>query len=114
MCIYNVLILIATDYSSPAGFDRTRNAVIGNKDIDLTYLEEAYTTEHWLVRIYRYFEFTIINIIWITKNVAYFQGEKTRWIQSAAHSIQSKKNQNEELEIPLKKGETRFFVCLFV
>ena len=41
------------DYQSPAGFDRTRNAVIGNKDISLTYLEEAYTTEHWLVRIYR-------------------------------------------------------------
>jgi dolichyl-diphosphooligosaccharide---protein glycosyltransferase len=37
----------------PAGYDRTRNAVIGNKDFDLTYLEEAYTTEHWLVRIYR-------------------------------------------------------------
>nr|CAH7763910.1 unnamed protein product [Callosobruchus chinensis] len=41
------------DYRSPAGFDRTRNAVIGNKDFHLTYLEEAYTTEHWLVRIYR-------------------------------------------------------------
>jgi len=41
------------DYHTPAGFDRTRNAVIGNKDFDLTYLEEAYTTEHWLVRIYR-------------------------------------------------------------
>ncbi|CAH1998077.1 unnamed protein product [Acanthoscelides obtectus] len=41
------------DYRSPAGFDRTRNAVIGNKDFQLTYLEEAYTTEHWLVRIYR-------------------------------------------------------------
>lgn len=41
------------DYRSPAGFDRTRNAVIGNKDFTLTYLEEAYTTEHWLVRIYR-------------------------------------------------------------
>lgn len=41
------------DYSSPAGFDRTRNAVIGNKDISLTYLEEAYTTQHWLVRVYR-------------------------------------------------------------
>ena len=25
----------------------------GHKDFDLTYLEEAYTTEHWLVRIYR-------------------------------------------------------------
>merc|ERR1712123_387363 len=41
------------DYRSPAGFDRTRNAVIGHKDFDLTYLEEAYTSEHWLVRIYR-------------------------------------------------------------
>ena len=41
------------DYHTPAGFDRTRNVVIGHKDFDLTYLEEAYTTEHWLVRIYR-------------------------------------------------------------
>lgn len=40
-------------YRGPAGFDRTRNAVIGNKNFDLTYLEEAYTSEHWLVRIYR-------------------------------------------------------------
>lgn len=42
------------DYHTPAGFDRTRNAVIGHKDFELTYLEEAYTTEHWLVRIYRF------------------------------------------------------------
>jgi dolichyl-diphosphooligosaccharide--protein glycosyltransferase len=41
------------DYRSPAGFDRTRNVVIGHKDFDLTYLEEAYTTERWLVRIFR-------------------------------------------------------------
>ena len=41
------------DYRSPAGYDRTRNAVIGHKDFDLTYLDEAYTSEHWLVRIYR-------------------------------------------------------------
>lgn len=41
------------DYRTPAGLDRTRNAVIGNKNFDLTYLEEAYTTEHWLVRMYR-------------------------------------------------------------
>nr|CAD7260079.1 unnamed protein product [Timema shepardi] len=41
------------DYRSPAGFDRTRNAIIGNKNFELTYLEEAYTTEHWLVRIYK-------------------------------------------------------------
>lgn len=41
------------DYRSPAGYDRTRNTVIGNKDFSLNYLEEAYTTEHWLVRVYR-------------------------------------------------------------
>lgn len=41
------------DYRSPAGFDRTRNVIIGNKNFDLTYLDEAYTTRQWLVRIYR-------------------------------------------------------------
>uniref|UniRef100_A0A1B6ET97 dolichyl-diphosphooligosaccharide--protein glycotransferase n=1 Tax=Cuerna arida TaxID=1464854 RepID=A0A1B6ET97_9HEMI len=41
------------DYRSPSGYDRTRNVIIGNKNFDLTYLDEAYTTEHWLVRIYR-------------------------------------------------------------
>ena len=41
------------DYRSPAGYDRTRNTVIGHKDFELTYLEEAFTSEHWLVRVYR-------------------------------------------------------------
>lgn len=41
------------DYRSPAGYDRTRSSEIGNKNIKLEHLEEAYTTEHWLVRIYK-------------------------------------------------------------
>lgn len=41
------------DYRAPSGYDRTRNVEIGNKDIKLTHLEEVFTTEHWLVRIYR-------------------------------------------------------------
>lgn len=41
------------DYRAPSGYDRTRNTEIGNKDIKLEHLEEAYTTEHWLVRIYK-------------------------------------------------------------
>lgn len=44
---------VKMDYRTPYGYDRTRNAEIGNKNFQLTYLEEAYTTEHWLVRIYR-------------------------------------------------------------
>ena len=51
------------DYRSPAGFDRTRNAVIGHKNFDLTYLEEAYTTERWLVRIYRFVIFDMVDLI---------------------------------------------------
>ena len=37
----------------PAGYDRVRNAEIGNKDFELSVLEEAYTSEHWIVRIYK-------------------------------------------------------------
>ncbi|CAJ0580730.1 unnamed protein product, partial [Mesorhabditis spiculigera] len=40
-------------YQQAGGFDRTRNYVIGKKDITLEHIEEAYTTENWLVRIYR-------------------------------------------------------------
>ena len=42
-----------TSMGSPSGFDRTRNVEIGNKNIKLQHLEEAYTTANWLVRIYR-------------------------------------------------------------
>lgn len=41
------------DFRSPAGYDRTRGVEIGNKNFKLTHLEEAYTSEHWLVRIYK-------------------------------------------------------------
>lgn len=44
---------LQTDYRSPPGFDRTRHVEIGNKNFDLQHVEEAYTTEHWIVRIYR-------------------------------------------------------------
>ena len=36
-----------------AGFDSVRQAVIGLKNFKLTYFEEAYTSERWLVRIYK-------------------------------------------------------------
>ena len=35
------------------GFDRVRHQELGVKDIKLEYVEEAYTTKHWMVRIYR-------------------------------------------------------------
>lgn len=35
------------------GWDRARNQEIGVKDISFRYFEEAFTTENWLVRIYR-------------------------------------------------------------
>uniref|UniRef100_H2ZLL0 Dolichyl-diphosphooligosaccharide--protein glycosyltransferase subunit STT3B n=1 Tax=Ciona savignyi TaxID=51511 RepID=H2ZLL0_CIOSA len=41
------------DFRSPPGYDRTRNVEIGNKNIKFEHLEEAYTSEHWLVRIYK-------------------------------------------------------------
>ncbi|KAH8874286.1 Dolichyl-diphosphooligosaccharide--protein glycosyltransferase subunit STT3B [Schistosoma japonicum] len=41
------------DMRTPPGFDRTRGSEIGRKNFELDYLEEAYTSRHWLVRIYR-------------------------------------------------------------
>lgn len=44
---------VMTDYNRPVGFDRARGYEIGRKDFKLKYFEEALTTEHWMVRIYR-------------------------------------------------------------
>jgi hypothetical protein len=35
------------------GFDRVRNVEIARKDVQLEHMEEAFTSEHWIVRIYK-------------------------------------------------------------
>ncbi|CAH1773412.1 unnamed protein product [Owenia fusiformis] len=52
MCYYR-FGAVYTEQGKPTGYDRVRNAEIGYKDFELDVLEEAYTTEHWLVRIYK-------------------------------------------------------------
>lgn len=52
MCYYR-FGQVYTEGGKPPGYDRVRNAEIGNKDFELDVLEEAYTTEHWIVRIYK-------------------------------------------------------------
>ena len=52
MCYYK-FGQIQTHYGRPAGFDLVRGSEIGVKNIELEYLEEAFTSEHWMVRIYR-------------------------------------------------------------
>ncbi|KAG4952667.1 hypothetical protein JHK85_046534 [Glycine max] len=44
---------LTTEYGKPPGYDRARGVEIGNKDIKLEYLEEAFTTQNWIVRIYK-------------------------------------------------------------
>lgn len=44
---------VYTERGRPSGYDRVRGAEIGNKNIELQYLEEAFTSQHWLVRIYK-------------------------------------------------------------
>lgn len=51
MCYYRFDEL-KVDYSRPGGFDRARNVEIGHKGFELEHLEEAFTSEHWIVRIY--------------------------------------------------------------
>jgi dolichyl-diphosphooligosaccharide---protein glycosyltransferase len=35
------------------GYDRVRQTDIGLKEFKLHYFEEVFTSEHWMVRIYR-------------------------------------------------------------
>lgn len=42
-----------TERDQPYGFDRVRGQAIGYKNYDLDSVEEAFTSENWLVRIYR-------------------------------------------------------------
>lgn len=41
------------DYQRPAGFDRARNVEVGHKGYELDVLDEAFTSEHWIVRIFK-------------------------------------------------------------
>ena len=50
MCYYR-FGSVMTEYGKPTGYDRVRQGEIGNKDFDLEYVEEAYTTSNWLVRV---------------------------------------------------------------
>ncbi|RZC75033.1 hypothetical protein C5167_050510 [Papaver somniferum] len=42
---------LTTEYSKPPGYDRARVVEIGNKNVQLEHLEEAFTTSNWIVRI---------------------------------------------------------------
>jgi len=44
---------LTTEYGKPPGYDRARGVEIGNKEVKLEYLEEAFTTSNWIVRIYK-------------------------------------------------------------
>ena len=35
------------------GYDRVRNTQIGKTEVPLKYFEEVFTSEHWMMRIYR-------------------------------------------------------------
>jgi len=52
MCYYRFGQL-QLHYGRPAGYDLVRGCEIGHKNVQLTHLEEAFTSEHWMVRIYR-------------------------------------------------------------
>lgn len=42
-----------TAYGKHGGYDTVRNVHIGYRDFKLTHFHEAFTTENWIVRIYK-------------------------------------------------------------
>eukprot|EP00871_Galdieria_phlegrea_P004200 jgi/Galph1/4781/GphlegSOOS_G3459.1 len=52
LCYYR-FAEVQFDRGYPAGYDKVRGEVIAKKKIRLQYFEEAFTSQNWLVRIYR-------------------------------------------------------------
>ena len=52
MCYYN-FDRVAVQGGRPMGFDRVRNVEVGVKNIVLNRIDEAFTSENWIVRIYK-------------------------------------------------------------
>ncbi|GMT05533.1 hypothetical protein PENTCL1PPCAC_27707, partial [Pristionchus entomophagus] len=52
MC-YHRFGQLMTHPRAPLGYDLSQNQEVGDKDIQFEHLEEAYTTENWIVRVYR-------------------------------------------------------------
>jgi len=52
MCYYRFGEMM-TQYGQPGGFDRVRNYEIGKKNFELEVIEEAFSSEHFIVRIYK-------------------------------------------------------------
>jgi dolichyl-diphosphooligosaccharide---protein glycosyltransferase len=46
-------VQVTTQMGRPAGYDLARNVEVGYKGIGFEHLEEAFTSEHWIVRIYK-------------------------------------------------------------
>lgn len=44
---------VSTAHGQPPGFDRVRHTEIGDKNVRLKHLEEAFTSVNWIVRIYK-------------------------------------------------------------
>jgi dolichyl-diphosphooligosaccharide--protein glycosyltransferase len=44
---------IRTRGDQPSGYDTVRNCEIGFKHYDLKYFQEAFTSERWIVRIFK-------------------------------------------------------------
>jgi dolichyl-diphosphooligosaccharide--protein glycosyltransferase len=52
MCYYR-FDEVQTHPSLPVGYDRARQVEVGHKNIHLEHLEEVFTSEHWIVRIFK-------------------------------------------------------------
>ncbi|CAM9825829.1 unnamed protein product, partial [Chrysoparadoxa australica] len=52
MCYYRFAEM-QIEPGKPGGYDRVRKEVVGVKDIKLSTIQEAFTSEHWIVRIYK-------------------------------------------------------------
>jgi dolichyl-diphosphooligosaccharide--protein glycosyltransferase len=52
MCYYR-FGEVRSGFSQPPGYDKARKVTVGHSNFEFQHLEEAFTSEHWIVRIYK-------------------------------------------------------------
>ena len=53
LCYYRFNEIVHDASTAPSGYDQARNQDVGKKKITLRTMEESFTSENWLVRIYK-------------------------------------------------------------
>ena len=101
------------EYGKPAGYDRARNREVGVKNVVLETMEEAFTSEHWIVRIYRVLPRPVLDASPASK-ARKLKSKSKKNVKPDPRKKQTKTAAEEtDAGLPIDDEESRYVGCFF-